>query len=98
MAKSPLASVATSNAPGQVKKRRVVGPRTLWIVLKPGSDPAAVRDQIEAVTFNGREVLKSMGTGATPAVIKYEVAAEKRGNGGEDAAMDTGAVDAVQVA
>lgn len=98
MAKSPLATTAASTAPGQVKKRRVVGPRTLWIVLKPGSDPAAVRDQIEAVTFNGREVLKSMGTGATPAVIKYEVAAEKRGSVGEDAAMDPGTGDAAVAA
>jgi hypothetical protein len=84
MARSPLATAALGNAPGQQKekKKRVVGPRTLWIVLKPGSDPAAVKEQIDAVTFNGREVLRNMGTGTTPAVIKFEVAAEKRGQGG----------------
>lgn len=94
MARSPLATAALSNAPGQQKekKRRNIGPRTLWIVLKPGSDPAAVKEQIEGVTFNGREVLKSMGTGVTPAVIKYEVSAEKRGQGNGGVESDEGSV------
>ncbi len=78
MARNPVATTASAN--GQAKRRvsRPLGPRTLWIVLKPGTDAAAIREQIESVTFNGREVLKSMGTGETPAVIKMHVAAEKR--------------------
>lgn len=79
MAKPPNAVAASSKNDDKPKRSpRQTGPRTLWIVLKPGSDAAAVRDLIDSVTFNGREVLKSMGTGVTPAVIKMQVAAEKR--------------------
>lgn len=81
MAKDPtLKTNGNAAAAGQVKKRqsRPLGPRTLWLILKPGADAAALREQIQAVTFNGREVLKNMGTGETPSVIKMQVSADKR--------------------
>jgi hypothetical protein len=68
---------------GLAKKRaaRPLGPRNLWIILKPGTDAAAVREQIENVTFNGREVLKGMEGGVTPSVIKYTITSTPRDKG-----------------
>lgn len=76
MAKSP----AAANVANAKKSRRPSGPRTLYVILKPGTDVAAVREMISKVTFNGRTVLNDMGD-APPAVLRFTVDVEKRGNG-----------------
>lgn len=92
MARSPVATLASNGTDKPKRKQqRQLGPRTLWIVLKEGADANAIREQIESVTFNGREVLKSMGTGVTPAVIKMTVASEQRAPAGGSTEVDTSA-------
>src|ERR1041384_932473 len=84
------------------KRPRVLGPRTLWLILKPGTDPEQVREVIEKVTFNGRTVLNQMGGGVAPPTVKFVVDVEKRGgvqigtegNGGSTSGDEDAVADA----
>lgn len=96
-----MARTPTSTTPGQAKQKRPrqLGPRTLWLILKPGTDPQTVRDAIDKVTFNGRTVLSQMGSGAAPPAVKFTVDIERRGGvhvggGDEQGAESTDDLDA----
>lgn len=65
MARTPKTDGATADgatADG-AKARRPLGPRKLYVILKPDADRTLVRDAIAEVTFNGRRLLENMGTG-----------------------------------
>ncbi len=69
------------------QKPRQQGPRTLFLVLKPGTDVAAVRASIEAVTFNGRKMLDMISGNNEPApFLTYKIVADKRGQPSDDLA------------
>lgn len=70
---------------GSTTKPRQQGPRTLFLVLKPGTDVASVRASIEAVTFNGRKMLDMISGNNEPApFLTYKIVSDKRGQPSDD--------------
>ena len=80
MARTPRTT--DGSAPKQVRQQ---GPRTLFLVLKPGTDVANVRASIDAVTFNGRKMLDMISGSNEPApFLTYKIVSDKRGQPADD--------------
>jgi hypothetical protein len=80
--------MATKNvsATGEKKAVRPVGPKSLFLIFKPGTDPAFVRevsDAIGEVTMNGRALIRALSGGQASPFLTYKVEAEKRGGSKE---------------
>lgn len=74
------------NAPAKAK--RPIGPRTVFLVFKEGTDPAVVnaaKDALEEVTLNSRTLLKMLTGGNLKPFLQYKVQVEAR-DGGDDTA------------
>jgi hypothetical protein len=82
---NPNQKAAASGA--KEKAKRVLGPRTVYVMFKPGTAPeivAAAREHIQTLTMNGRVILDRMGTGETiPPFLKYTVEVKERQSGDE---------------
>ena len=77
--------MATKNvsATGEKKVARPVGPKSLFLIFKPGTDPAFVQQvsaSIGEVTMNGRALIRALSGGQTAPFLTYKVEAEKRGS------------------
>lgn len=98
MAKPISGPSVAGGSPASKPKRqaRPQGPRTLYLILQNGTDPAAFRAQIQQATFNGRAVLNSIEGGATPAIVKLKVESGKRNSsGGEEESVEVEASSSV---
>ncbi len=70
-----------SAAPAQ---KREVGPKTLYFIFAPGTDPElvnSVRASVQTVTMNGRALLKNLQGGTPAPFLTFTVEAEKRSKG-----------------
>jgi hypothetical protein len=84
MARSPK-----TDDTGAAKPARTQGPRKLFLVLKPGTDVAAIRQSISAVTFNGRKMLDMISGSNEPCpFLTYTIVADKRGKPADDLVAD----------
>ncbi len=64
--------------------KRDVGPKTLYLIFKPGTDPALVdqlKDAMGAVTMNSRALIKNLQGGSPAPFLSFQVEAEKRAKG-----------------
>ncbi len=81
-----MARTPKTSADGSVKPARPVGPKTLYIVFAPGTDPAVVeaaKAAIQNVTFNGRVLLAALQGGTPAPFLTYKIASELRNKGEE---------------
>ncbi len=80
-----MARPAKTNVDGTpAKAARPVGPKTLFLIFNPGTDPALVdafKANLASVTMNGRSLIKALQGGTPSPFLSYTVQAEKRGAG-----------------
>lgn len=82
MARKNAETTATEGA--EAKAKRVLGPKNVYLIFKPGTDPAVAqgfKDQIAEVTMNSRAVLKAISGGNMAPFLTYEVKVEHREKG-----------------
>lgn len=82
---NPNTKAATPGA--KDKAKRVLGPRTVYVMFKPGTPQEVVqaaREGIQTLTMNGRVILEKMGSGeAIPPFLKYTVEVKERSGSDE---------------
>ena len=79
-----MARPAKANADGTPAVKREVGPKTLFLIFKPGTDPAfvdGVKNSMAAVTMNSRALIKNLQGGNPAPFLSFVVEAEKRAKG-----------------
>jgi hypothetical protein len=100
MAKSPIGSAASAgDAPAKRKQTRPLGPKVLWLLFKPGTDPALVAQfngAVDLLTGTGRKVLEAMSNGTPQPFVKITLQSDKRG--GDDVPVTAEMGDASSVA
>lgn len=63
--------------------KREVGPKTLYLIFQPGTDPALVdafKASMAVVTMNSRALIKNLQGGSPAPFVSFQVEAEKRGS------------------
>lgn len=73
----------TVNADGTPAVKREVGPKTLYLIFAPGTDPDfvnTVKSSMAAVTMNSRALIKNLQGGNPAPFLSFTVEAEKRGS------------------
>ena len=82
---NPNQKAATPGA--KEKAKRVLGPRTIYVMFKEGTPQDVVnaaREHIQTLTMNGRVILDRMGSGQPiPPFLKYTVEVKERASGDE---------------
>ena len=82
---NPNVKPATPGA--KEKAKRVLGPRTIYVMFKEGTPQDVVnaaREHIQTLTMNGRVILDRMGSGQPiPPFLKYTVEVKERASGEE---------------
>ena len=64
--------------------KREVGPKTLYLIFNPGTDPAIVdafKANVAVVTMNSRALIKNLQGGTPAPFVSFQVEAEKRAKG-----------------
>ncbi|CAB4150455.1 hypothetical protein UFOVP568_31 [uncultured Caudovirales phage] len=73
----------TQNADGTPVVKREIGPKTLYLIFQPGTDPALVdafKASMAVVTMNSRALIKNLQGGSPAPFVSFQVEAEKRGS------------------
>lgn len=71
----------------KAKVKRVVGPRTVFVIFKEGTDSALVEQmkaRVETLTMNGRVLLKNLQGGNVRPFLSYTVHVEPKGEGDKE--------------
>mgnify|MGYP007071567188 CR=1 FL=1 len=64
--------------------KREVGPKTLYLIFRPGTDPSIVdsfKNDVQVVTMNSRALIKNLQGGTPAPFVSFQVEAEKRAKG-----------------
>lgn len=72
---------ATAAAGEKAKAKRVVGPRTVFVIFKEGTDPALVeqmKSAVDTLTMNGRVLLRNLQGGNVRPFLSYTVHVEPK--------------------